>query len=107
MMQLDLFADSKRKRVEPRARSTDPATSHNAAATIDTGSLQGRCLAVLVGEMTANEIAQAASQRFFGMPDSYRKRVHELVRKQLAEACGERQCSVTGIKAAVYRRKGE
>lgn len=106
MTQLELFTDRKRARPAPIARSTDPATSHDAAATIDTGSLQGRCLAVLVGDMTANEIAHAASAKFYGMPDSYRKRVHELVRKHLAESCGERRCQITGINAAVYRRVG-
>jgi len=104
MVQLDLFRDQKRKRQPPIARTSDPATSHDAAKGVSTDSLQGRCLAVLTGEMTANEIGQAASRTFYGLPDSYRKRVHELVRKQLAIACGDRKCTVTGINATTYRR---
>ncbi|NBW09983.1 MAG: hypothetical protein EBR82_18350 [Caulobacteraceae bacterium] len=104
MVQLDLFRDQKRKRQPPIARTSDKPTSHDAAKGVSTGSLQGRCVAVLIGEMTANEIAHAASQRFFGMPDSYRKRVHELVRKQQAVACGTRVCNVTGINATTYRK---
>lgn len=101
-----LFDARLQPRKPPLARATDPATSHNAASGVATDSLQGRCLAVLVGEMTANEIAQAASQRFFGMADSYRKRVHELVSKGTAEKCGTRVCAVTGTGATVYRRVG-
>ena len=105
MMQLDLFADSKRKRPAPIARSTDPATSHEAASGVNLSATKQRCLAVLKGSMTASEIGRDATVNG-GNAETHRKRVGELHRDGLIESCGTRVCTVTGINAAVYRRVG-
>ena len=95
---------------EPRlARKSDKATSHAAAAETQTKLpyLQQCCMIVCGRQampMTANEIGEAASNMFNGMQESYRKRVHELVRASLLREVGERVCSVTGKGATVYER---
>jgi len=105
MTQLELFAAPCKTRKPPIARSTDPQTSHDAAATVQLNDKQWSCMQVLTGEMTANEIGQAAATRFNGMAETYRKRVHELQRKQLIVACGERVCNVTGSNATIFKRR--
>lgn len=91
------------------ARDADKATSHAAAAETQAKLpfLQQCCMIVAgrqLSPMTANEIADAAAAMFRGMPESYRKRVHELVRAGLLRELGERTCSVTGKGATVYER---
>lgn len=94
-------------RVEPIARSTDPQTSHDAAAGVaPTLNLkQQECLKSFIGEMTANEVAFEASLNFVGMAETYRKRVHELQRKGLIVACGSRLCRITGTSATAFKVK--
>lgn len=89
------------------ARDTDKATSHAAAADVapKLGVMQSRCLSPDVFDsprMTANEIAANAAARFGGMAETYRKRVHEIVRAGLLREAGETICSVTGKGATVY-----
>lgn len=91
------------------ARTTDKATSHAAAPETQTKLpyLQQCCMIVCgrqLRPMTANEIGEAASSMFNGMQESYRKRVHELVRAGLLREAGERICAVTGKGATVYER---
>lgn len=95
---------------EPKlARDTDKATSHAAAAeTIPKlNRIQSLCLQSVEWSdprrpLTANEIAANAVQYFGGMAETYRKRVHELVRAGLLRESGERVCRVTGKGATVY-----
>lgn len=97
---------------EPKlARDTDKATSHAAAAeTIPKlNRIQSLCLqSVELSDprrpLTANEIAANAVQYFGGMAETYRKRVHELVRAGLLREVGERVCRVTGKRGTVYER---
>ena len=91
------------------ARNADKATSHAAAAeTIPKLPYLQQCCMIVIGRqpspMTANEIGEAASNMFNGMQESYRKRVHELVRAGLLREAGERVCRVTGKGATVYER---
>ena len=95
---------------EPKlARDTDKATSHSAAAeTIPKLPYLQQCCMIVIGRqsrpMTANEIGEAASNMFNGMQESYRTRVHELVRAGLLRKVGERVCRITGKGATVYER---
>ena len=91
------------------ARDADKATSHAAAAETQTKlPFLQQCCIIACGRnqrpLTANEIADAAAAMFRGMPESYRKRVHELVRAGLLREAGERVCSVTGKRGTVYER---
>lgn len=93
------------------ARDTDKATSHAVAADIapKLNRIQSLCLQSVEQPdkrrpLTANEIAANAVAYFGGMAETYRKRVHELVRDGLLREAGERVCSVTGKGATVYER---
>ena len=91
------------------ASEADKATSHAAASETNQKLpyLQQCCMIVIgrqLSPMTANEIGEAASNMFNGMQESYRKRVHELVRAGLLREAGERVCRVTGKGATVYER---
>lgn len=92
-----------------RARRSDPATSHKAAAELESklARLQAEALerardvCSCYGNATANEIA-------YDMVDgtvieSLRKRVHELVCKQLLIFAGTRLCSVTEKRCRAYK----
>ena len=93
------------------ARNTDKSTSHAAAAEITPklNRIQILCLQSVEWSdprrpLTANEIAANAVAYFGGMAETYRKRVHELVRAGLLREAGERVCRVTGKGATVYER---
>lgn len=89
------------------SRKSDPITSQKSAAEIERslGLLQERCMIVLRISrvaMTANEIAERAARTYGKQAESYRKRLHELVRDGLAIASGERRCGVSGKTVATY-----
>jgi hypothetical protein len=93
-----------------RARSKDPDTSHEAAKDIDSkcGLLRNACLQILRSNwraMTANEIADEAVSHYGGDDQSYRKRMHELVRDKIVIECDKRPCTVTGKRAKTYKLK--
>lgn len=89
------------------ARSTDPATSHDAARSIapKLGRLcrQFTDAVQSLGSATASEAAQECARRHGGLAESFRKRAHECVRAGTLEVCGERDCAVTRVRAQVYR----
>ena len=95
---------------QKRARSKDPDTSQEAAKAIDSksGQLRTACLKILRGNcraMTANEIAEEAVSSYGGDDQSYRKRMHELVRDGDAIESDKRPCTVTGKRAKTYKVK--
>ena len=79
------------------ARRSDPVTSSSAASGLKLTKLQSQFLARLkkLGNGTANEIAAGS--------ESIRKRATELKRAGLVVVVGARRCTVTGIKASVYK----
>lgn len=92
------------------SRKSDPITSQQSAADTEPKLKKHKsyCLAVMRGRLgprTAQEIALEASNRFGGMPETYRKRPHELVSDGLFIECGERKCEVTGKSAMTFRVK--
>ena len=89
------------------SRRTDKITSQKSAAETERslGLLQERCMIVLRISrvaLTANEIADKAARTYGKQAESYRKRLHELVRDGLAIESGERACEVTGKTATTY-----
>lgn len=92
------------------ARSSDPQTSHESAA--KTYEQLGDChLTVLsvmgkVGyEWTARQIGQCAfSDNRSHEPDTYRKRMKELIRDGWIEVCGTTKDETTGRTVQIYRR---
>lgn len=96
----------------PIARASDPQTSHDAAAEtkLNLKKHKAYCVSVMQGKLgprTAQEIAAEAANRFGGIPETYRKRPHELVCDGLFEECGFRKCTVTGKNAQTFRAKGQ
>ena len=96
-MNLDLF--------EPRARTTDPAMSHGAAAMVDAEGQRGKIMDLMdsgrplrVGGWTADEIDEYIGWRV----TTAGRRLSELRRRGLVEPCGER-LTRSGCKATVYR----
>lgn len=92
----------------PLFRSTDSATSRQAAqhAIGKRAALQAAILGIVDSEpRTASEIAAACAVRHGGIAESYRKRMHELVRAGQVDAREPRVCSVTGHMAATYVRR--
>jgi hypothetical protein len=103
MNQLTLF-----DRPHKRARSADPETSHKASADIDckTAKLKAACLDILgmtPEPMTANELGISAAIVHGGDPQSYRKRMHEIVREGLVVIAGKRPCETSGKKCMTYK----
>ena len=93
----------------PIARTSDPLTSHLAAAeTAPKVYRLQRQFADMVAEsafpVTASEAAERAAQVYGGLAETYRKRAAECVRLGLLKVVGVRVCSVTGKKATVYSR---
>lgn len=92
------------------SRKSDKATSHAAAAEVipKLNATQEACLRAIDSSklypLTANEIAREAAARFGGIAESYRKRVHELVRAGMLCEAGKRKCYVTGKGATCYER---
>lgn len=93
---------------EQRARSTDPATSHQAAAEIGTvlTELQTQFLAGLreLGQATSNEVAAHVAQEF-ARRNTLRRRASDLVGIHI-RAVGTRKCHITGRAATVYELIG-
>lgn len=83
------------------ARATDPATSHEAAASIDLGALQRAALeAVRASEgRTATELAIANGH---GDPRVFNRRLGELEKGGYVIRGKARRCSVTGRSAATW-----
>ena len=93
------------------ASDSDKQTSHAAAAEVlpKLNRIQSQVMQAVEWSdprrpLTANEIARNARSYFGGMAESYRKRVHELVRAGLLREAGERICAVTGKRGTVYER---
>lgn len=90
------------------ARHTDPTTSHEAAEQTQRklNETQEQALSVTDYQrhLTAMEIAATAFHRHAGNIETYRKRVHELVRLGKLERRGVRKCGITGRNATVYAR---
>ena len=91
-------------------RKSDPITSQQSAAETEPqlNGLQSCCMIVLgraLSPRTANEIAAECVKQYGKMAESYRKRLHELVRDGFAIECGERSCEVTGKSATTFRVK--
>jgi hypothetical protein len=104
MVQLDLFDNPQ------LSRRTDKSTSHEAGDGVRKllGLKQQRCLFMLAGkQLTAMEVSQLCSDYYGGLVESYRKRLHELVREKLIEELPPRECSVTGKNATVYKRASQ
>jgi hypothetical protein len=92
------------------SRKSDPITSQKSAAETEPklGKLQIACLDILEmtpTPMTANEIGWAASRVHSGSPESYRKRIHELLNSGSIEECGERRCEITGKLCRTFKLK--
>lgn len=107
MHQLGLFD------APPLARSCDPLTSTTAAAEIAPQLVGCRLVALEAaryvvrqyGDATANEIAVRAASMSCRPAETFRKRVHELVRLGRLIVAGERKCSTTGRMARTFRVK--
>lgn len=92
------------------SRKSDPITSQKSASETEPklGKLQIACLDILEMTpmpMTANEIGWAASRVHGGSPESYRKRIHELLNSGSIEECGERSCEITGKSCRTFKLK--
>lgn len=92
------------------SRKSDPITSQASAAETEKklGKLQVACIDILAMTpmpMTANEIGWAASRVHSGSPESYRKRIHELLNTGCIEECGERACEITGKPCRTFKLK--
>ena len=87
--------------LEMRARSTDPATSHEPARQVDAAGQRGLILNALVvgdAELTADELDTWIGWRV----TTAGRRLSELKRRGLVEACGQRYTR-SGRQATVYR----
>ena len=91
--------------LEMRARSTDPATSHEAAKKVDAAGQRGKIMDLMdsgrrgrIGGWTADEIDEYIGWRV----TTAGRRLSELKRRGLVEACGQRYTR-SGRQATVYR----
>lgn len=92
------------------SRKSDPITSQQSAAETEPqlNGLQSCCMIVLgraLSPRTANEIAAECVRQYGKMAESYRKRLHELVRDGFAIECGDRACEVTGKPCMTFKVK--
>lgn len=106
MNQLTLSFDTPAK----LSRKSDPITSQKSAAETEPklGKLQQAMLLMFQASLwpaTANEAAREAVVDFGGCAESYRKRVKELIERDLIEECGERRCEVTGKPCRTFKLK--
>ena len=88
------------------ARTTDPATSHEAAAAVDAEGQRGEIMIVLgiasfslSGGMTADEIDEVIGWRI----TTAGRRLSELKARGLVEATGTQRLTRSGRFATVYR----
>ena len=102
MIDLDLFSD-----VVTRSRSTDPATSHEAARKVDAAGQRGKIMELMgrdhrvyggAAGLTADELDDIIGWRV----TTAGRRLSELKRRGLVEACGRRYTR-SGRQATVYR----
>jgi hypothetical protein len=89
------------------ARTTDPATSHEAAADVDLTRLQRMFVIALerIGRpATAIEVREhwRSQGATFDRADSIRKRASECVLKKLVRISGKARCKVTGRTSQIY-----
>ena len=89
----------------PVARNSDPATSHMAAAKIESkrGTMASRMLQAFATPSTRNEAAAFCVMQFGGLHESYRKRTGEI--KDQLELLGTKVCKVTGSLVEYYQAK--
>lgn len=89
---------------EPRARSTDPATSHAAGRAVDAAGQRERIIKLMreyadLGGMTADQVDE-----FLGWDKSTAgRRMGELVTRELIEVTGETRKTRRAQFARVYR----
>ncbi|AMV31282.1 hypothetical protein VN12_04135 [Pirellula sp. SH-Sr6A] len=88
------------------ARTSDPMTSHDAAAGIGL-KLTARAQQFLaglekLGQATANEVAVSVAGGNIGLVGSIRRRASDLDELGLIRVCGRRVCSVTGKPVSCY-----
>ncbi len=92
---------------EPKARTTDPATSHTAARMVDAAGQRGRIMEVLraiyrdvglAGGLTADQLDEMIGWRL----TTAGRRLSELRARELVIPCGERKTR-SGRPATVYR----
>lgn len=111
MNQPTLFPDD-RYQPPSLARQSDPATSHEAAKVpaITTGTARDQMLAAIRymsvkqnEPPTANEAAARCVTLHCGERETYRKRIGELRACRLVQVAGERECKVTGKRAATFQ----
>lgn len=113
MSQLKLFGDTAGDHVDalPLARRKDPATSRAAAEemTRQLGLCHWLALQAAAdlcrrgGDATAQEIGRRAAELSTKPAETFRKRVHELVRLGRLFEFGERRCSTSGKMARTFR----
>lgn len=86
-------------------RATDPATSHEAAASIDLGALQRAALEAVerLPWLTATELAKRAG---YGDPRVFNRRLGELEKGGYVLRGTARRCTVTGRTAATWGMRG-
>lgn len=106
MTQLQLFNSP--ELLPPLARRDDKPTSHQATTDFNLPLAQRRAhdaakaLLRSQPDVTANEIAEAASQMFGCRSETVRKRCHELVTAGLFIEGPPRACRVTGKQCTTY-----
>lgn len=88
----------------PRARTSDPSTSHRAAHEIEPalGDLQRKAVATVRQwpDRTCQELADLLALRD---PRTLNRRITEVARRGWIVSSGERRCSVTGRVARTWR----
>lgn len=96
---------------EKLARRQDPETSKCAARELNAKlpKVQHALFVVFsrsLSSLTANEAAEIATKGTKDITvsqDTFRKRCHELERKNLIESIGKRMCTITGKSAQHYK----
>lgn len=88
------------------ARTSDPITSHEAAAGIGP-KLTVRAKQFLeglekLGQATANEVAVSVAGGNIGLVGSIRRRASDLDEIGLIRVCGRRVCRITGKVVSLY-----
>lgn len=85
------------------ARVSDPATSHEAAESVDVGAGTAAVLRVLRGGPATDDYGYALARRFAPIsPSGYRSRRAELVRSGDVVDTGTKNTLPTGRKAIVW-----
>jgi len=104
MPQLPLFDGSDQLTVTPLSRSTDPATSHEAAREHKESGRAAKSAAEVLDAvkrfpgLTAVELANRAGLDRYEVS----RRLADLNRKWLVQRCEERECSINGRKMMTW-----